>query len=39
VYDVTSFAGDHPGGKELLRTAAGLDLGHFFANYTVCAVA
>ena len=35
VYDVTSFADEHPGGRELLRTAAGLDLGHFFTNYTV----
>lgn len=35
VYDVTSFAEEHPGGCGLLRTAAGLDLGHFFANYTV----
>ena len=37
VYDVTSFADEHPGGRELLRTAAGLDLGHFFTNYTVAA--
>lgn len=35
VYDVTSFADHHPGGRELLRTAAGLDLSHFFENYTV----
>ncbi len=35
VYDVTSFADHHPGGRELLRTAAGLDLGHFFDNYKV----
>ncbi|KAH8052769.1 hypothetical protein JL722_9902 [Aureococcus anophagefferens] len=34
VYDVTQFAESHPGGKELL-TAAGLDLKHFFDNYTV----
>ncbi|KAL9182567.1 hypothetical protein ACHAXT_013219 [Thalassiosira profunda] len=35
VYDVTEFANHHPGGKDLLLTAAGLDLGHFFDNYTV----
>lgn len=35
VYDVTQFAEDHPGGKTLLMTAAGLDLKHFFDNYTV----
>lgn len=35
VYDVTAFLEHHPGGRELLMTAAGLDLGHFFANYTV----
>ena len=35
VYDVTEFANAHPGGKELLRTAAGNDLEHFFENYTV----
>jgi len=35
VYDVTTFVEHHPGGKELLLTAAGLDLGHFFDNYTV----
>lgn len=35
VYDVTQFANDHPGGRDLLRTAAGLDLKHFFENYTV----
>lgn len=34
-YDVTSFVEHHPGGKELLLTAAGLDLGHFFETYTV----
>jgi len=35
VYDVTEFANHHPGGKDLLMTATGLDLGHFFDNYTV----
>ena len=35
VYDVTEFADYHPGGRELLRTAAGMDLGHFFENFTV----
>ena len=35
VYDVTSFLDHHPGGRELLLTAAGMDLGHFFDNYTV----
>lgn len=35
VYDVTEFANSHPGGKGLLMTAAGLDLEHFFSNYTV----
>jgi len=35
VYDVTEFAKAHPGGHDLLLTAAGLDLHHFFANYTV----
>ena len=35
VYDVTEFANHHPGGRDLLRTAAGLDLKHFFENYTV----
>lgn len=35
VYDVTEFVNDHPGGAELLKTAAGLDLDHFFGNYTV----
>ena len=34
VYDVTEFADHHPGGRDLLLTAAGLDLGHFFDNYT-----
>ena len=35
VYDVTQFVHDHPGGAELLKTAAGLDLDHFFGNYIV----
>merc|ERR1719253_463736 len=35
VYDVTEFANHHPGGRDLLLTASGLDLGHFFDNYTV----
>jgi len=35
IYDVTEFANHHPGGKDLLMTANGLDLGHFFNNYTV----
>lgn len=35
VYDITQFVKDHPGGAELLTTAAGLDLDHFFGNYTV----
>jgi len=35
VYDVASFAEAHPGGKELLLTATGMDLAHFFKNYTV----
>ena len=35
VYDVTEFADHHPGGRDLLVTSAGLDLGHFFDNYTV----
>jgi len=35
VYDVTSFAEDHPGGRDLILTAGGLDLEHFFTNYTV----
>jgi len=35
VYDVTQFVHDHPGGAELIKTAAGLDLDHFFGNYTV----
>ncbi|KAL3808120.1 hypothetical protein ACHAXA_004974 [Cyclostephanos tholiformis] len=35
VYDVTEFADNHPGGKDLLMTSVGLDLGHFFDNYTV----
>jgi predicted NAD/FAD-binding protein/cytochrome b involved in lipid metabolism len=35
IYDVTEFVNHHPGGKDLLLTAKGLDLGHFFDNYTV----
>jgi len=35
VYDVTEFANSHPGGKDLILTAAGLDLSHFFNNYIV----
>ena len=35
IYDVTEFINHHPGGKDLLLTATGLDLGHFFDNYTV----
>jgi len=35
VYDVTEFAEAHPGGKELLLTATGCDLAHYFKNYTV----
>jgi len=35
VYDVTEFANAHPGGRDLLVTAAGLDLSHFFNNYKV----
>ena len=35
VYDVTEFLNAHPGGKDLILTAAGLDLSHFFNNYTV----
>lgn len=35
VYDVTQFVYDHPGGAELVKTAAGFDLDHFFGNYTV----
>jgi predicted NAD/FAD-binding protein/cytochrome b involved in lipid metabolism len=35
VYDVTEFAQHHPGGRDLLLTAAGLDLDHFFGNYAV----
>ena len=35
VYDVTEFANHHPGGRDLLLTAAGLDLDHFFGNYAV----
>mmetsp|Transcript_13517 Transcript_13517/g.27484 ORF Transcript_13517/g.27484 Transcript_13517/m.27484 type:complete len:282 (-) Transcript_13517:2-847(-) len=35
VYDVSSFAAHHPGGRDLLLTAGGLDLSHFFRNYAV----
>ena len=35
IYDVTEFANHHPGGRDLLLTATGLDLSHFFNNYTV----
>lgn len=35
VYDVTPFVMHHPGGKELLLTAGGLDLEHFFEHYKV----
>lgn len=35
MYDVTEFVNSHPGGFDLAMTAAGLDLEHFFANYTV----
>lgn len=35
VYDVTPFLDVHPGGRELLLTAGGMDLHHFFTNYTV----
>jgi len=35
VYDVTSFVKEHPGGAELIESAKGLDLCHFFENYTV----
>jgi len=35
VYDVTEFANDHPGGRDLVRVAAGCDLEHYFANYSV----
>ncbi|KAK1745800.1 putative fatty acid hydroxylase-related protein [Skeletonema marinoi] len=35
IYDVTEFVNHHPGGKDLVLTANGLDLGHFFDNYTV----
>ena len=31
----TEFAAHHPGGKGLLRTAAGMDMQHFFENYLV----
>eukprot|EP01065_Artemidia_motanka_P029691 TRINITY_DN35781_c0_g1_i1.p1 TRINITY_DN35781_c0_g1~~TRINITY_DN35781_c0_g1_i1.p1 ORF type:complete len:737 (+),score=243.06 TRINITY_DN35781_c0_g1_i1:90-2300(+) len=35
VYDVTEFASIHPGGHDLLLTAGGLDLDHFFHAYAV----
>ena len=35
VYDITEFIHHHPGGKDLILTASGLDMHHFFANYTV----
>ena len=35
IYDITEFIHHHPGGKDLVLTASGLDLHHFFANYTV----
>jgi predicted heme/steroid binding protein len=35
VYDVTEFTCHHPGGKDLLLTSVGLDLSHFFTNYTI----
>jgi hypothetical protein len=35
VYDVTEFVHEHPGGHDLVQTAAGMDLEHYFANYTV----
>lgn len=35
VYDVTPFLDNHPGGRELILTAGGLDLEHFFSNYKV----
>lgn len=35
VYDVTPFLDKHPGGKDLLLTAGGMDLNHFFTNYLV----
>lgn len=35
VYDVTEFASHHPGGQDLLLTSIGLDLSHFFTNYTI----
>ena len=30
VYDVTDFANEHPGGREMLLSATGKDLSHFF---------
>ena len=35
VYDITEFLEQHPGGRDLVMTAAGCDLSHFFDNYTV----
>jgi len=35
IYDITEFLNHHPGGKDLVLTASGLDLHHFFSNYTV----
>jgi len=35
IYDITEFINHHPGGKDLILTANGLDLSHFFNNYTV----
>ena len=35
VYDIAEFLNHHPGGKDLALTASGLDLSHFFNNYTV----
>ena len=35
VYDITEFVNHHPGGRDLILTASGLDMHHFFANYTV----
>lgn len=35
VYDITEFLNHHPGGYDLANTATGLDLSHFFNNYTV----
>jgi hypothetical protein len=35
IYDMTEFADHHPGGRDLLMTSAGLDLGHFFYNLSI----